>query len=93
MTAPFRVLIPLTLVALALFLAVFLQTIAALGGRSDLMAASTQQEQTYKDAIAFRDQLDGIAADTVKLANAGDPAAKAIVDALGRSGIVLPQEK
>jgi hypothetical protein len=86
-------LVPVALVALALFVAVAQQTFVIAGARSDLVAAAARQERAYNQALNFRNQLEAIATDTVKLAGDGDPAAKAITEALKSEGIILPQAK
>ncbi len=54
------------------------------------MATLAQQQASYEQALSFRNQLEGIASETAKLAADGDPAAQAIQEALRQSGIYLP---
>jgi hypothetical protein len=82
--------IPIAILSLAFLAGVAQQTFFALGVRSDLIAAKAQQQATYEQALSFRNQLEGIAADTAKLAADGDPAAQAIREALQQNGIYLP---
>ena len=88
-----RVLIPVTLVAVTLFVGTLQQTVSLLAVRSDLRGVLGRQEQPYDQAVNFRTQLNSLAADTVRLANDGDPAAKAITEALRRQGVTLPEVK
>jgi hypothetical protein len=82
--------IPIAVLSLAFLAAVLQQTFFALGVRGDLVAALSQQQASYEQSVSFRNQLEGIAADTAKLAADGDPAAQAIQEALRQSGIYLP---
>jgi hypothetical protein len=82
--------IPLAILSLAFLVGVLQQTFFTLGVRSDLVAARTLQQASYEQALSFRNQLEGIAADTAKLAADGDPAAQSIQEALRKDGIYLP---
>jgi len=88
-----RLLVPIGCVALTLFIATVEQTVAVLGARGDLIAAQARQQNAYDQSVDYRNQLDAIAVDTVTLASQGDPAAKAITDALRQQGIKLPEPK
>src|SRR5262249_11311851 len=92
-TSARRILIPVTLVAVTLLVGTLQQTFTVLATRSDLLGALGRQEQSYDQAVNFRTQLSNLAADTVKLANDGDPAAKAVTEALRRQGVALPEAK
>jgi hypothetical protein len=85
-----RLTIPLAIAVLALAIGTIQQTISLMRARDQLTAALGQQEAPFREAVALRDQLDAIARDTATLAAGGDPAAKAIVDALRQQGIALP---
>jgi hypothetical protein len=82
--------IPLAILSLAFLVSVLQQTFFALGVRRDLIATGAQQQESYEQALSFRNQLEGIAADTAKLAADGDPAAQSIQEALRQNGIYLP---
>jgi hypothetical protein len=91
--SPLRALVPVTLVALSIFIAEAQETIVAIDARSNLIAAAARQKEPFKAALTLRDRLDALAADTAKLAQDGDPAAKAIAEALKSEGITLPNAK
>jgi hypothetical protein len=82
--------IPLAILSLAFLVGILQQTFVAFSTRSELIAALAQQQASYEQALNFRNQLYGIAADTAKLAADGDPAAIAIQEALRQEGITLP---
>jgi hypothetical protein len=82
--------VPIAIISLAFLVGILQQTFVAFSSRSELIAVRAQQEASYEQALNFRNQLYGIAADTAKLAAGGDPAAKAIQEALLQEGITLP---
>jgi hypothetical protein len=82
--------VPIAILSLAFLVGILQQTFVAFGIRSELVAARVQQQATYDQALNFRHQLEGIAADTAKLAADGDPAAQAIEDALRQQGLTFP---
>jgi len=60
------------------------------GSREQYLGQWPQQETAYQQAVTVRTQLEALAADTGQLAVDGDPAARAIRDALRQQGILLP---
>lgn len=85
--------IPICILSLAFLVGILQQTVVAFTTRSHLIAARDQQQATYDQALNFRNQLEGIAADTAKLAADGDPAAQAIEDALQQAEFTLPPSR
>lgn len=88
--ADLRPYVPIAIISLAFLVGILQQTFVAFSSRNELIAARAQQEASYEQALNFRNQLYGIAADTAKLAADGDPAAKAIEETLQQEGITLP---
>ncbi len=82
--------IPTGLLTAALFIGMVLQTTSAISDRQRLNAVKAGQETAFQNAMKLRARLEGIAADTAKLAIDGDPAARVIRDDLRQMGIVLP---
>ncbi|HYM03353.1 MAG TPA: hypothetical protein VET85_10430 [Stellaceae bacterium] len=86
--------LPLGLVALALILALAVQTAELVLERTALADARAAQEQTIQDAKKLRQQMDEIAGETAELALNGNAAAKQVVDAMKREGVTLkPPQK
>jgi hypothetical protein len=81
--------IPIAISVAALLIVTIQQTSSLTQARGQLVTALSQQDAPYREAVALRDRLDAIAQDT-ELAASGDPAAKAIIDALRQQGIALP---
>ena len=57
--------------------------------RSVLADLRAQQQPAYKEAQRLQDQLEGLAADTARLAADGNTNAKLIVEALRSRGITI----
>jgi Na+-translocating ferredoxin:NAD+ oxidoreductase RnfD subunit len=75
------------LVTLALWFG--FQTTQLLKERESLGALRTNQTTLYGNAQKMRAQLDAIAADMAKLAQAGNPHATQLVNALNAKGITI----
>lgn len=80
---------PLLLGTAALLLTLGWQTVLLLGERSALQAGHAGQQQTVDSAGALRKQLDALAADTQRLADAGNPNAALLVAELKKRGITI----
>lgn len=81
--------VPLLLGGLALLLMLGWQTVLLAGERSALQAAHAGQQQTVDNAGTLRTQLDALAADTQRLAEAGNPNAAILVAELKKRGITI----
>ena len=82
------------------FLPTLLVTLAVLGwlatqawqlwsDRQALSAAHASQQQTVDNAAKLRSSLDGLAADTQRLAEAGNASARLLVDELRKRGVTI----
>lgn len=81
--------VPLLLGGLALLLMLGWQTVLLAGERSALLAGHASQQQTVDNAGTLRAQLDALAADTQRLADAGNPNAALLVAELKKRGITI----
>jgi hypothetical protein len=88
-----RLLLPVLLTALALFLLVALQTVQLVGGHSELSAFRTSQQANVDAANKLRQQLQVLAGQTAELANGGDAAAKDVVEEMRKQGFTLSPPK
>ena len=77
----------LTLVTLALWFG--FQTTQLLKERENLSTLRNNQTTIYNTAQKMRTQLDAIAAETARLAQAGNPHATQIINALKARGITI----
>ena len=59
------------------------------GERQALQAAYASQQQTVDGAAKLRASLDTLAADTQRLADAGNPNARTLVDELKKRGVTI----
>jgi hypothetical protein len=84
-----RLQIPLALIVLAFFLLVAFQAVQLFRERSHLATLAAAQEPTVQEGMKVRQSLDSLAGKTAKLAEAGNPNAKAIIDELRRQGIAV----
>ena len=57
--------------------------------RQILQSAYASQQQTVDNAAKLRASLDALAADTQRLADAGNPNARALVDELKKRGVTI----
>jgi hypothetical protein len=81
--------VPLLLGGLALLLWFGLQTWLLLDEKANLRATHASQQQTVDRAGKLRQSLDAIAADTQRLADAGNPNARLLVEELRKRGITI----
>jgi hypothetical protein len=81
--------VPLLLALLALLATFGWQTSVLLGDREALQAAHAGQQQTVDNAGKLRGSLDGLAADTQRLADGGNSSAALLVAELNKRGITI----
>ncbi|HPP82651.1 MAG TPA: hypothetical protein PLZ50_03680 [Rubrivivax sp.] len=81
--------VPLLLMALALLLAFGFQAAQLLRERQALQDAHAGQQQTVDNAGKLRASLDALAADTQRLADAGNANAALLVNELRKRGITI----
>ncbi len=84
---------PLLLGLITLVLWFGFQTMQLLKERENLATARTHQTTPYSNAQNMRAQLEVLAAETAKLAQAGNPNAALIVNALKQRGITIDPSK
>lgn len=81
--------VPVLLCALALLLALGWQTHLLVAEREGLQAGHLSQQQTVENAGKLRASLDGLAADTQRLADAGNASAALLVAELRKRGVTI----
>lgn len=81
--------VPLLLGGTALLGAMAFQTYQHLGDYQSLQSAFAAQQQTVDNAGKLRASLDTLAADTQRLADAGNTSARLLVDELKRRGVTI----
>ena len=84
-----RILLPVLLVVVALFLLVAFQTVGLFRDHDTLIAVRASQETTVQEGTKLRQQLGAIAGQTAELANNGDAVAKDVVEAMRKQGLTL----
>jgi hypothetical protein len=84
-----RVLIPVTLIGLVLFLTLAFQMVQVMRDRDTLRAVYEQQNQPLTNGRKLGSQLSNLAIGTKKLAEGGDKYATAIVTRLQQMGISI----
>jgi hypothetical protein len=84
---------PLFLGLLTLAIWFGFQTVQLLKEKENLATLRTNQTKVYENAQKMRTQLDALAAETAKLAQAGNPNAALIVNALKQRGITIDPSK
>jgi hypothetical protein len=87
--ARFGAFVPLLLVVAMLLLWFGFQTVQLVKEREHVGTLRANQATIYANAQKMRAQLDAIAADTARLAQAGNPHAAQIVEALRARGITI----
>jgi len=80
-------LLPLLLLAATIFIEVVTRTIALSENRGELSAFRDSQETQYKLALDLQKQLEGVAADTARLAQGGNANAVEVMDRLKAAGV------
>ncbi len=81
--------VPLLLCALTLLVWFVAQSVLLLGEREALQAAYASQQQTVDNAGKLRGSLDALAADTQRMADAGNSNAALLVAELRKRGITI----
>ena len=81
--------VPMLLGGLALLGWLGFQTYGLFTEREGLAAAHTAQQQTVDNAGKLRASLDALAADTQRIADAGNPSARVLIDELRKRGITI----
>lgn len=89
MNQPNNPFVPLLLATIGLLAWFVLQSWLLMDERAALRAARAAQQQTVDNATKLRQALDALAADTQRLADAGNPNARLLVDELRRRGITI----
>ena len=81
--------VPVLLATLALLLGLGWQCYLLMSERENLQAAHAGQQQTVDNAGKLRTSLDALAADTQRLADAGNASAALLVTELKKRGITI----
>ena len=84
-----NIMLPLVLVAFTLFLSLAFQMTQVMRDREALHQVKTQQDKPLEDVQKLQAQLSALALGTRKLADGGDPNAKAIIAQLKQAGITV----
>ncbi|WP_295428823.1 hypothetical protein [uncultured Thiodictyon sp.] len=84
---PETLILPLILLAAAIFLEVVTRTVALADNYRELAAFYDSQQTQYKIAVDLRNQFQGIATETAKLAEIGNPNAVTVMERLKAAGI------
>lgn len=86
--------LPLLLLALAVFLEVVTRTLSLADNHRELTAFYESQEAQYRVALDLRKQFQGIAMETARLADGGNTNAMTVMERLKATGITieLPSE-
>lgn len=81
--------LPVALLSVAFLAAIGFQTVQLLRDRTNLANVYAGQQNAVEQTIRLRDSVDAFAGDTAKLAQAGDPQAKQVVDTLRSQNISI----
>ena len=84
--------LPMMLMAVALVSWFGLQTYELAGNRKQLTTIMATQDTQVAAAMKIRTALDSLAADTQRLANAGNTNARVIVEELHKRGVTINTE-
>ncbi len=84
---PSSAFLPLVILGLVLVAWFALQVVQLRHDGDSIRDAMGRQDRQVQDAKKLRDALDSIARGTARLAEAGNPGAKTVVDELGKQGI------
>lgn len=82
-------LLPVLVLAVALFGMVGVQSVELIRQQEALVALRATQESAVQQSMKMRQQLQAIAGQTARLAQEGDAAAVTIVEELRRAGIAV----
>jgi hypothetical protein len=80
---------PLAILAVALTVALAAATVQLVDERARLTELREAQAPQVQQAAKFRDQLQSLGAETARLANGGDAAAKQVVETMRQQGVTL----
>lgn len=81
--------LPILLLALVLLTQLIFQLVQLRSERNGLQELTANQQTPLEESQRMRAQLDGIAADTARLADQGNANAKAVIEELRRRGITI----
>lgn len=81
--------LPVALLSVAFLAAIGFQTVQLLRDRGNLANVYAGQESAVQQTIRLRNSVDAFAGDTARLAQAGDPQAKQVVDTLRSENISI----
>ena len=81
--------VPLLLVVVTLLTLLGFQATQLYNDRDNLQQMREGQDQPFTEAQNLRKQLDGVAADTARLAEQGNANAKSVIDELAKRGITI----
>lgn len=81
--------LPVALLSIAFLTASGFQTVQLLQDRGNLARVYARQQQAVERTLQLRDTVDAFAGDTAKLARAGDPQAKQVVESLRSQHITI----
>jgi hypothetical protein len=84
--------VPILVIAIAFLIWSGFQTIMLVRESNALGSASDTQAAQKKNADKLRQALDGLARDTAKLADRGNPGARLIVEELRKRGVTINPE-
>jgi F0F1-type ATP synthase membrane subunit b/b' len=83
---------PVLLLALALLILLGFQTLQLLTEGATLRETKANQEKPLENALAARAQLEGLAADTARLAEQGNANAERMIEQLRKRGVTVSAE-
>lgn len=89
---PQALVLPVFLLAVTILIEVVTRTVALYDNRSELVAFRESQESQYQMALNLQEQLEGVAADTARLAQGGNKNAILVIDRLRASGVTVNLE-
>lgn len=85
----FSVFYPVLIIVLVMLVWFGFQISSVFNARTQITQQIAQQETVIQNAIKMRAQLDGIASDTARLADSGNPNAQIIINELNKRGITV----
>jgi hypothetical protein len=81
--------LPFAILAAALFVALAAASVQLVDERTRLADLRAAQAPQVQQAVKFRDQLQSLGAETARLADGGDAAAKQVVETMRQQGVTL----
>jgi hypothetical protein len=85
--------VPMLLLAAAVLAVLVFQATQLVRDRSNLQQLRANQQQPIAEAQSLRAQLDGVAADTARLAEQGNVNARKVIEELEKRGIKINPER